>query len=118
MASHSKVLNITRNCDLDKSQAVKRIQAGVAVWVDEGKSFRELDLREASELHEQRKMLGGKSEGLKCKVKSRLEPAEVNFPLSCVFEPPVRRRALAVLRQQSTWLREARKFFTEATAGL
>lgn len=46
MASHSKILNISKNCKIKRSQAIHRIAGGVAVWVEEGFSIRELTLPE------------------------------------------------------------------------
>lgn len=49
------ILNVTRSCHIARNQALARIRARVSVWVEFGKSIRDLTLGESYELCEAEK---------------------------------------------------------------
>ncbi len=110
MASHSKVLNLSRRCSLDKSQALKRIKAGVAAWVEENVSFRELAMAEILSLRVEQQI---EAEYKHTPPSQRADYLPILEPDGHTWEPPAAER----YQQRDRWalVAQARQFCNQAT---
>ena len=98
MASHSRILNLSNNRTVKRSQALGRVEQCISVWVDANISIRDLSNSERIQ-----------ARSIEAREQLQLEQAELpNF----TFKPPI--GAEVAYRIERRMAFEADKFYTEA----
>lgn len=103
MSKSPRILNLTKNCFLKRSQVERGIEACAIAWVEYGKTVRSLSLAES--------IAARNVQAKDMQAKDRKPIASSELP-GIVFKPPIGAQAAYVMERRLAF--EANKFATEA----
>ena len=98
MSPAPRILNITKNCYLKRSQAERAVEACSCAWVEFGKTVRSLNLAESIQARKQQ-----------AKERELLETAELP---GIKYQPPIGAQAAHYIERQRAF--EANQFYVLA----
>jgi len=98
MASNARILNLSNNRTVKRSQAIGRVEQCISVWVEVNMSIRDLSNAERIQ-----------ARSIQAREALELEHAELP---GITFKPPIGAQAAHVMEMRNAY--EANRFYTEA----
>lgn len=98
MASHARILNLSSNRTVKRSQAIGRVEQCISVWVERNVSIRDLSNAERIQ-----------ARSIQAREALELESSELP---GITYQPPIGAQAAYVIERRTAF--EANKFYSKA----